>query len=152
MRVNGLFLAGIGVFFGIIGVVYWFTAYEDGGFAMLIGSALLGILPGSYYLWWSTHMKDQPDDYPDAEMSQGAGAIDAFPSSSIWPFILGMGALFTVLTFIFGLWLAPIGGILILSAAIGGTVESRRGPGVDGATGTHPVEPVAAVDGTAESH
>ena len=152
MRVNGLFLAGIGVFFGIIGVVYWFTAYEDGGFAMLIGSALLGILPGSYYLWWSTHMKDQPDDDPDAEMSQGAGAIDAFPSSSIWPFILGLGALFTVLTFIFGLWLAPIGGILILSAAIGGTVESRRGPGVDGATGTHPVEPVAAVDGTAESH
>jgi hypothetical protein len=127
MRVNGLFLAGIGVFFGTIGLIYWFTSYEDGGFAMLIGSALLGLLPGSYYFWWSRHMKPQPDDDPEAAVDEGTGAIDAFPTSSIWPFVLGMGAMFTVLTFIFGLWLAPIGGALILSAAIGGTVESRRG-------------------------
>jgi hypothetical protein len=127
MRVNGLFLAGIGVFFGTIGLIYWFTSYEDGGFAMLIGSALLGLLPGSYYFWWSRHMKPQPDDDPEADVDEGTGAIDAFPTSSIWPFVLGMGAMFTVLTFIFGLWLAPIGGALILSAAIGGTVESRRG-------------------------
>ncbi len=127
MRVNGLFLAGIGIFFGIIGIVYWFLSYEDGGFAMLIGSALLGLGPGLYYFWWSRHMKDQPDDDPDAEVAEGTGAVDAFPSSSIWPFVLGMGAMFTVLTFIFGLWLAPIGGALILAAAIGGTVESRRG-------------------------
>jgi hypothetical protein len=40
---------------------------------------------------------------------------------------LGMGAMFMVLTFVFGLWLAPLGGTLLLSAAIGGTMESRRG-------------------------
>ena len=38
-----------------------------------------------------------------------------------------MGALFAVLTFIFGLWLAPLGAALMLSGAIGATVESRRG-------------------------
>jgi hypothetical protein len=38
-----------------------------------------------------------------------------------------MGALFTTLTFVFGLWLAPLGAALLLSGAIGGTVESRRG-------------------------
>ncbi len=130
MKVYGLFLAGIGIFFGVIGIVYWFLSYEDGGFAMLIGSALLGLLPGSYYLWWSRHMKPQADDDPDAVIAEGAGEVEAFPSSSIWPFILGMGALFTVLTFVFGLWLAPIGAALILSAAIGGTVESRRGGAV----------------------
>ena len=53
MRVNGLFLTIIGIFFGIIAVVYWFTAYEDAGFLMLIGSCFLGLLPGGYYLWWS---------------------------------------------------------------------------------------------------
>jgi Cytochrome c oxidase subunit IV len=127
VRVDGWFLAGIGIFFAIIGVVYWAASYEDAGFLMLMGSALLGLLPGSYYLWWSYKMKPQPDDDPHAEMSEGAGAIDSFPGSSIWPFILGMGAMFTVLTFVFGLWLAPLGGTLILSAAIGGTMESRRG-------------------------
>jgi hypothetical protein len=130
VRVNGLFLAGIGVFFGIIGIVYWFASYEDGGFAMLMGSALLGLGPGAYYFWWSRHMKPQPDDDPEAEMAEGSGAVEAFPGSSIWPFLLGTGATFTVLTFVFGLWMAPIAIALILWAAIGGTVESRRGGAV----------------------
>ena len=94
MRVNGLFLGGIGVFFGIIGLIYWFTSYEDGGFAMLIGSALLGLLPGSYYLWWSYKQKPQADDDRQATVEEGAGAVESFPGSSIWPFVLGMGALF----------------------------------------------------------
>ncbi len=127
MKVYGLFLAGIGVFFAVIGLVYWFTSYEDGGFLMLIGSALLGLFPGAYYLWWSSKMKPQADDDPEADIAEGAGAVEAFPGSSIWPFILGMGALFTVLTFVFGLWLAPLGAALILSGAVGATVESRRG-------------------------
>jgi hypothetical protein len=32
MRIYGLVLAGIGAFFAIIGLVYWFSSYEDGGF------------------------------------------------------------------------------------------------------------------------
>jgi hypothetical protein len=127
MRVNGAILAIIGIFFGIIAVVYWFTAYEDAGFLMLIGSALLGLLPGGYYLWWSSRMKPLEGDEPDATVSDGAGTIDSFPGSSIWPFLLGMGAMFATLTFIFGLWLAPIALALGLSAVIGGVMESRRG-------------------------
>jgi hypothetical protein len=127
VKIYGVFLAGIGVFFGVIGIIYWFTSYEDGGFLMLIGSALLGLFPGSYYLWWSSKMKPQPDDDAAADIAEGAGTIESFPGSSIWPFILGMGALFTVLTFVFGLWLAPLGAALLLSGAIGATVESRRG-------------------------
>ena len=127
MRVSGTFLLTIGIFFGIIGLFYWFTAYEDAGFVMLIGSTGLGLLPGAYYLWWTNHMKTRADDDPEATMAEGAGTIDAFPTSSIWPFILGMGCLMAALTFIFGLWLAPISAALILSALIGATVESRRG-------------------------
>jgi len=127
MRVNGAILAIIGIFFGIIAVVYWFTAYEDAGFLMLIGSALLGLLPGGYYLWWSSRMKPLEGDEPDATVSDGAGTIDSFQGSSIWPFLLGMGAMFATLTFVFGLWLAPIALALGLSAVIGGVVESRRG-------------------------
>lgn len=127
MRTYGLFLCGIGVFFGVIGLVYWFFSYEDGGFLMLIGTTLLGLFPGSYYLWWSYHMKLQPDDDPDADVAEGAGDIGSFPASSIWPFILGMGALFATLTFVFGLWTAPIAAALLISGAIGGTVESRHG-------------------------
>jgi len=127
MRVNGAFLAVIGIFFGIIGLVYWFTSYEDAGFLMLMGSALLGLLPGGYYLWWSARMKPLDGDEADASVADGAGVVDSFPGSSIWPFLLGMAALFATLTFIFGLWMAPIAIALGLSAVIGGVVESRRG-------------------------
>ncbi len=127
MRVNGLFLAAIGVFFGIIALIYWFTAYEDAGFLMLIGSCLLGLLPGGYYLWWSRRMRPLEGDVPDATVADGAGVVDSFPGSSIWPFLLGMGALFATLTFVFGLWMAPIAIALGLSAVIGGVIESRRG-------------------------
>src|SRR5579871_3907126 len=61
VRTYSLFLIGIGVFFGIIGLVYWFFSYEDGGFLMLIGTTLLGLFPGSYYLWWSYHSKRQAE-------------------------------------------------------------------------------------------
>jgi signal transduction histidine kinase len=130
MKVYATFLVGVGIFFSVVSIVYWFTSYEDAGFLMLIGSALLGFLPGSYYLWWSYRTTARLDDDPNASIEQGAGPVDAFPGSSIWPFILGMGAMFAGLTFVFGLWLAPIAAGLILSAAVGVTVESRRGGAV----------------------
>ena len=130
MKVESMILLAVAFFFGVIGIVYWFTSYEDAGFLMLIGATGLGLLPGSYYLWWTYHMKLRPEENPDATMEESAGPVDSFPGSSIWPFILGMGAMFTVLTLVFGLWLAPIAGALLLSALIGVTVESRRGGAV----------------------
>ena len=60
VRIEALFLIGIAVFFGIVGAVYWFWSYEQGGTMMLAGTTLLGLLPGSYYLWWSQRMKPRP--------------------------------------------------------------------------------------------
>ncbi|HXX91613.1 MAG TPA: cytochrome c oxidase subunit 4 [Acidimicrobiales bacterium] len=127
MRVEALILIGVAVFFAIIGAFYWFLAYEDGGTAMLIGTTLLGLVPGTYYLWWSLRMKPRPEDRPEASIEDGAGAIGSFPSSSVWPFVLGMGLFLVVLSLVFGLWLMPPGFALAISAAIGVTVESRRG-------------------------
>lgn len=130
MRVEALFLLGVAAFFGLVGILYWFWAYDgttSGGTMMLIGTTLLGFLPGSYYLWWSRRMKPRPEDRTDAEMEDGAGVIGSFPSSSIWPFVLGMGLFLMVLSMVFGLWLIAPGASLVLSAAIGVTVESRRG-------------------------
>jgi hypothetical protein len=94
---------------------------------MLAGTTLLGLLPGSYYLWWSRRMKPRPEDRTDASIEEGGGVIGSFPNSSIWPFILGMGLFLIVLSTVFGLWLLAPGASLVLSALIGVTVESRRG-------------------------
>ena len=127
MRIEALFLIGIAVFFGLVGTVYWFWSYEDGGTVMLAGTTLLGLLPGSYYLWWSRRMKPRPEDRTDATIEEGHGVIGSFPNSSIWPFILGMGLFLIVLSMVFGLWLLTPGAALVISALVGVTVESRRG-------------------------
>ena len=46
MKIEALFLLFLGVFFGIVGLVYWFWGYDDGGGVMLLGVTLLGLLPG----------------------------------------------------------------------------------------------------------
>lgn len=130
MRMEALVLLGVAIFFGIVGVVYWFTSYEDGGTMMLVGTCLLGLLPGSYYYWWHRRMGDRPEDRPDATLEEGAGEIATFPSSSIWPFVLGMGAFMLVLAFAFGLWFFFPAVGLILTALVGVTAESRRGGNV----------------------
>jgi hypothetical protein len=130
MRIEALFLIGVGIFFGIVGAVYWFTSYEDGGTMMLVGTCLLGLVPGSYYMFWHRKMGNRLEDRADATIEEGAGVISSFPGSSIWPFVLGMGAFMTVLAFAFGIWfIFPAVG-LILTALVGVTAESRRGGNV----------------------
>ena len=142
MKIESLFLLGVGVFFGCIGLIYWFLSYEDGGFLMLLGTTCLGFLPGGFYFYWHRRFKgyrfffwgrldrvvgDRPEDRPDATIADGAGVISSFPGSSIWPFILGMGAFTLLLAFVFGVWLFIPGASLLFTALIGVTAESRRG-------------------------
>ena len=142
MRVEAIFLLAVAVFFGCVGAAYWFLSYEQGGTMMLVGTCLLGLLPGGYYFYWYRRMigykyffwgkMDKApgvrlEDREDATIEDGAGIIDSFPGSSIWPFILGMGAFMLVLGLVFGVWIAFPGVALILTALVGVTAESRRG-------------------------
>lgn len=127
MRVEAIFLLFIALFGAVVAAIYWFTAYDDGGAIMLVGVGLLGLLPGSYYLWWSKRMRPRAEDRSDASLEQGAGYVGAFPSSSIWPFVLGAGAAMVGLALVFGFWTAIFGFCLAISAVIGIAVESRRG-------------------------
>jgi hypothetical protein len=127
MKIEAMFLLFLGCFFGVVGLVYWFWSYEDGGGMMLLGTSLLGFLPGSYYMFWHRRMGKRVEDRDDASIAEGAGVISSFPGSSIWPFVMGMGAFLTVLALVFGMWLILLGVPLILTALTGVTVESRRG-------------------------
>jgi hypothetical protein len=127
MRVEATILLFLGVFFGIVGIVYWFWSYEDAGTAMLVGTCTLGFLPGSYYFFWHRRMGQRVEDRDDASIAEGAGDINSFPSSSIWPFVMGMGAFVTLISLVFGIWLIFPGISLIITALVGVTAESRRG-------------------------
>ena len=127
MKVEAYVLLFIGVFFALVCAAYWFLSYETSGTLMLLGATLLGCFPGGYYLWWSRRMKPRPEDDPSATRADGAGVVAAFPSSSIWPFVLGVGAASVGLALVFGIWAASIGLVLAVAALLGVVRESRRG-------------------------
>ena len=127
MKVEAYVLLFIGSFFGLVALVYWSLSYEDAGSVMLLGTFLLGSVPGFYYLWWARRMNARPADNPDATLEDGAGVVGAFPGSSIWPFVLGLGCTFIGLALVFGAWTLAVGLFLAVSALVGVIFESRRG-------------------------
>ncbi|MCL4433636.1 MAG: cytochrome c oxidase subunit 4 [Actinobacteria bacterium] len=127
MKVEGVVLISIGIFMAVVSVGYWFWSGEPSGTAMLIGSVLLGLLPGGYYYWWAKRMRPRPEDRPDATVKEGAGVIGSFPHGSMWPLVFGAGAFLTGLALAFGWWFLPPGAGLIVVATLGVTMQSRRG-------------------------
>ena len=127
MRVEAKVLLYLGLFFGIMNAVYWNWSLENAGGVMMFSGMLLCFLPGSYYYFWSRRMKSRPEDDPNATQAEGAGFIGTFPGTSIWPFTLGMGAFFVVLSLVFGIWFLVPGLGLVVWALFGGTAEGRRG-------------------------
>lgn len=134
MKVEAYFLLVIAAFCAVVGFIFWavglsavYVTMTSGGTVMLGACALLGLLPGSYYLWWSRRMTPRAEDDSHAEREAGAGVVGTFPSSSVWPFVLGLGAASIGLSLVFGFWTAIFGFFLAISAVIGVIIESRHG-------------------------
>jgi len=117
---------GIGSFFLVTLLVYFFTSHESTGSVLLLASAGLGLLPGLYLGWWSRRMQQRPEDTGEGEPRDITGVIGQFPENTIFPFTLGIGVWFVGLAFVFGLWFAIIGMGFVFGAAIGATQESKR--------------------------
>ncbi len=127
MKVEYRIYMGIGLFVAVVMVFYFFTAKEYGGATMLFGTAGLGIMPALYMGWWKKRMDPRPEDNENATMESARGAVGAFPSHTIWPFVLGMGAFLSALSLVFGGWMIVMGGALMIFAVTSVTLESRRG-------------------------
>ncbi len=127
MKNESYVLLFVGFFFGLVAVIYWLTSYDDAGSVMLVGTFLLGSVPGFYYLWWARRMHPRAADDPDATVEDGAGVVGSFPGSSVWPFVLGLGATFVGMALVFGAWTLALGLFLAVAALVGVIYESRRG-------------------------
>ncbi|HEX9375198.1 MAG TPA: cytochrome c oxidase subunit 4 [Actinomycetota bacterium] len=125
MRTEPRFLIGAGVFGATVGVVYWFLAYEDAGFAMLLFMGMASAFIGGYLLW-KAGRATRPEDDPDADHAAAAGAtVGRFSSGSIWPLVMGLGLMAGVQGFVFGVWLLLFGILLFVLSVVGLMLESR---------------------------
>jgi hypothetical protein len=103
--------------------VYWLWSYESAGSTMLLLAALAGLAIGGY-LWLLARR------YPDpAEPDEPGATADLeglyLPHASVWPLLIGIGALLLANGLALGLWaLGP--GLVVLLAALGGLVHQSR--------------------------
>ena len=125
MRVEWRLFAGAGVFFAITTSVYWFVSYEHAGSVMLALSVLAFLMVGGYLLVQSRRHGIRPEDRGDATTKETDEEIGYFPSSSIWPLVLGLGAVALANSLVFGLGLAALGVGLIVTAAVGYAAEAN---------------------------
>lgn len=127
MKFEWKLIVGSAVFLGVVYAVYWFTSYEDAGSVMLLFGGCAYLMLGSFLLvqWRRRKNHPRPEDDPRAEHS--AADLGFFPSASIWPAGMGLGAIFIALALIWGNWYLVIGIPLLLGSIVGFSVEAEAG-------------------------
>jgi hypothetical protein len=118
------------VFVGVLAAIYWFTSYEDAGTTLLIlGAGMYAILAG--YLFLQSRRFDPkalPEDMEEPPTGQSETPVGFFPTNSVWPAAIGLGAVVTALGLVFGYWFFVIAAILLVGAIIGYAVEAHAHP------------------------
>ncbi|MGH9226591.1 MAG: aa3-type cytochrome oxidase subunit IV [Acidimicrobiales bacterium] len=127
MKVEWRLFAGAAAFLALTGSVYWFVSYEDAGTTLLLmGLLAVGMVAGWLFLQSRRLGGPRPEDRADALPGDGAGELGCFPVASVWPFVLGWGAVVAANALVFGVWLGVTGLLIITVGIIGYAVEASR--------------------------
>jgi hypothetical protein len=118
-----IFAAG-GAFFLLATAIYWFASAEYAGTVLLGVCAPATLLVAAWLLLQHRRVGERPEDRGDADPSEGAGEVGYFPTSSVWPLVLGAGAVVLANALVFGIALVVPGVILVAIAVVGYAVEA----------------------------
>ncbi len=95
------------VFFVLVAIVYGtFTGLSDkgiewAGLTALVLSAGLTLIIGTYFRFVARRLDTRPEDFEDAEISDGAGDLGFFSAGSYWPILLAGAAAFAAISLAF---------------------------------------------------
>ncbi|MBF0662973.1 MULTISPECIES: cytochrome c oxidase subunit 4 [unclassified Rhodococcus (in: high G+C Gram-positive bacteria)] len=123
------------VFFVLVAIVYGTftglsrTGIEWAGLTGIVLSAGLTLIIGTYFRFVARRLDTRPEDYEDAEISDGAGDLGFFSAGSFWPILLAASASFAAISLaFFQPWMIAGAVVLILAASAGLVFEYHIGP------------------------
>lgn len=126
MKVEWRLFAGAGAFLLTTMTIYWFASYEEAG-TVLLGLAMAAVLMvAGWLLFQSGRVGLRPEDRGDASPDEGAAVLGYFPTSSVWPFVIGCGAVVMAVALAFGVWLAMTGAVIVVVGIVGYAVEANN--------------------------
>jgi hypothetical protein len=132
MKVEWRFMAGAALLLVIGGIGYWIgvatrghTSEYAGVTALIFSFAAYGLIAAYILLQYRRRRGiPRPEDRIDATLEDGAGEIAYFPTASIWPAGLGLGAVLCAAALVWGLWYVVIGFPIFIGAVVGWVFES----------------------------
>jgi len=135
MKIEAKIFEILTVFFLIVGIVYALftglsrTGVEWAGVTAIALSVGLTLIIGTYFRFVARRLDTRPEDFDDAEVSDGAGDLGFFSPGSFWPILLAAAGAVVAVGFAFLLWwMIALGLALVLAAAAGLVFEYHLGP------------------------
>jgi subtilisin family serine protease len=135
MKIEAKLFEVVTVFFVLVAIVYGTftglsrTGIEWAGLTAIVLSAGLTLIIGTYFRFVARRLDTRPEDYEDAEISDGAGDLGFFSAGSYWPILLAGAAAFAAVALaFFHPWMIVVAVFLIIASAAGLVFEYHLGP------------------------
>lgn len=129
MKVEARIFELLTVFFIIVAIIYAVFSREPVGITAIALSAGLTLIVGTYFRFVARRLELRPEDYGDAEVSDGAGDLGFFSPGSYWPIgLAGSAALMAIAVAFFKPWLIAIAAVVVIAVAAGLVFEYHLGP------------------------
>ena len=123
------FFAVCAVGYGALTAIYANGGIEWAGTTALVLTTGLSLIIGTFFRFVARRLDTRPEDYEDAEISDGAGELGFFSPSSWWPLLIALSA--SVIAVAIAMWLPWMifAGVCMVLATVAGLVfEYYVGP------------------------
>jgi len=123
------FFALCTVLYGTLTALYSYGGIEWAGTTALVLTTGLTLIIGTFFRFVARRLDTRPEDYEDAEISDGAGELGFYSPGSWWPLLIALSASVTAVAVALWLpWLIAAGGAFVIASAAGLVFEYYTGP------------------------
>jgi hypothetical protein len=123
------FFALVTVVYGVLTALYANGGIEWAGTTALVLTTGLTLITGTFFRFVARRLDTRPEDYEDAEVSDGAGELGFYSPGSWWPLLIALSASVTAVAVAMWLpWLIAAGAVFVVATAAGLVFEYYTGP------------------------
>jgi hypothetical protein len=110
------------VLYAALTAIFQYGGVEWAGVTALVLTAGLSLIIGTFFRFVARRLDTRPEDYEDAEISDGAGELGFFSPHSWWPILIALSASVTAVGV--ALWLPwlIVGGVVFVLSSVAGLV------------------------------
>jgi hypothetical protein len=115
--------------YAVLTAMFQYGGVEWVGVTALVLTSGLTLITGTFFRFVARRLDTRPEDYEDAEISDGAGELGFYSPHSWWPLFIALSASVTAVGVALWLpWLIAAGACFVLTTAAGLVFEYYTGP------------------------